>query len=145
MVSGASRVTRRRPIARLGRFGWFVRCLIGLYLVSLGVAAQAAAPGERIDGGRFVLELCTGDGARMVVVDGLGHTQERHDGDHQVGHDCAACCIRCPPKALTARIGVPLVRPMAWAARIAEPHGALLHGRFTTRAPLPPRGPPALS
>lgn len=145
MVRGASWVARR-PIARLGRFGLFVRCLIGLYLISLAAAAQAAVPVVAREGGGLVLELCTADGVRRVVIDDAGQTSDRHDSGHHAGHDCAGCCIRCPPKALAGRASVALVHLAPSVGHIRDLCGSELRKRrATTRAPLPPRGPPAFS
>ena len=145
MVRGTTWIAWRRPIARLGCFGLFVRCLIGLYLTSLTVAAQAAVPVMRLESGGLVLELCTADGARTVVVDDAGRTSGRHDSDQHAGHDCTGCCVRCPPKALSGRTGVAVAGPMPWAGRVAGLREPPLRERFATRTPLPPRGPPILS
>ncbi|MGD9507585.1 MAG: hypothetical protein AB7I59_00810 [Geminicoccaceae bacterium] len=145
MARGAHRIARRQPIARLGSFGLLVRALILLYLAALGAAAQAAVPVIQIGGGTLVLELCTAEGARTVVIDDAARTSDRRDADHHAIHDCSGCCAPCPPKALSARTSMALVllAPSAESADGLDRAAPCEHA--TTRVPLPPRGPPTFS
>ena len=145
MVEEASRIARRQPIARLGRLGLFVRCLIGLYLISLVVAAHAAVPVAELESGGVAIELCTADGVRSVLVDESGRTSDRDQQSHHASHDCAGCSVRCTPKVLSVRTSVAVVRFAAMVAPTRDPGQRLFCGLSAAGAPLPPRGPPIFS
>ena len=145
MVEQATRIARRQPIARLGRLGLFVRCLIVLYLISLVVAAHAAVPVATLESGGFAIELCTADGVRSVLVDESGRTSDRDQQSHHASHDCAGCSVRCTPKVLSVRTSVAVVRFAAMVAPTWDPGQNPLRGLPAAGAPLPPRGPPIFS
>ena len=145
MVEQATRIARRQSIAQLGRLGLFVRCLIGLYLISLVVAAHAAVPVATHESGGLTIELCTADGVRVVAVDEAGQTSDRDQQSHHASHDCTGCCVRCPPKVLSGRTSVAVVRFAAMIAPTWDPGQNPLRGLPAAGAPLPPRGPPIFS
>jgi len=145
MVEQATRIAQHQPIARLGRFGLLVHCLIGLYLISLVVAAHAAVPVAELESGGLAIELCTADGVRVVTVDEAGQTSDRDEQSHHASHDCTGCCVRCPPKVLSGRTSVAVVRFAAMVAPTPDPGQNPLCGLSAARAPLPPRGPPIFS
>ena len=145
MVRKATRIARRQPIARLGRLGLFVRCLIGLYLISLGVAAHAAVPVAALASDGLAIELCTADGVRSVLVDEAGRTSDRDQQSHHASHDCAGCSVRCTPKVLSGRTSVAVVQLVATVAPAPDWDRTPLCRLPGTRVPLPPRGPPVVS
>lgn len=116
---------QRRHIAFLHRW------VLALFMLSLGVAA--ASPLVRSQS----LELvCTSAGPAKVVV----RTDEGVQEQGRTAMDCPLCAMAGAPPAIVA-LPMPCLLPLGHgvqsipSARIAA----------ATRAPLPARGPPALS
>lgn len=110
---------------------WLARLVLAWFVVSIGVAVASPMVNPQ------PMELiCSGSGAIKLLV-------KTDDGATEVpSHtlDCPLCAqVSAPPPASQGQ--VPVVHPLAHALRPIP----AAHIAARTAAPLPPRGPPALS
>ena len=137
MQSRPATAARRRTLAVL-------RWLLALYVLALGVPVlEATAARAALDDATLV-ELCTGDGVRHIVLDAQGQPIEHVPTGQHAGHDCSACPLTCHHPALG---GGQLAQSHAWPAVRATPSvvAAKIAARRAASPPLPARGPPTLS
>ncbi len=110
---------------------WLARSVLAWFVLSIGVAVASPLVSPQS------MELiCSGSGAIKLLVKTDDGVQEAS------GHtlDCPLCAqVSAPPPASQAQ--VPMVHPLAHALRPIP----AAHIAARTAAPLPPRGPPALS
>ena len=119
------------PLQALRSLRWLARLVLAWFVLSLGVAVASPLVNPQS------MELiCSGSGAIKLLV-------KTDDGAQEVpSHtlDCPLCAhVGAPPPAPQADVVV--VHPLAHALRPIP----AAHIAARTAAPLPPRGPPALS
>lgn len=110
---------------------FLARLVLAWFVLSLGVAIATPL----VQPQSLELICATGGAMKLIVKNADGTAQER-------GHtlDCPLCAtVAAPPPALT-----PLVVAPSSLAHALQPVAAA-HIAARTAAPLPPRGPPALS
>lgn len=114
---------------RQARF--LARLVLAVFVLSLGVAIASPL----VQPQSMELVCATGGAMKLIVKNADGTAQER-------GHtlDCPLCAsVAAPPPVIQAVMATP--SPLAYAL---QPLPAA-HIAARTAAPLPPRGPPALS
>ncbi|WP_440108512.1 DUF2946 family protein [Acidovorax sp. BL-A-41-H1] len=120
-----------RPLHTLRQLRWLARLVLAWFVLSIGVAVASPLVNPQ------AMELiCSGSGVIKVVV-------KTDDGAKELpSHtlDCPLCAHAGAPPPVS-RAQMPVVQPLAHALRPI--HAAHIAAR--TAAPLPPRGPPALS
>lgn len=110
---------------------WLTRLVLAWFVLSIGVAVASPLVHPQ------AMELiCSGSGAIKVLV-------KTDDGAKEMfGHtlDCPLCAhVGAPP--IASQAALPVLHPLAHALRPIS----VAHIAARTAAPLPPRGPPALS
>lgn len=120
------------PLMHFLRHARFLaRLVLAWFVLSLGVAIASPL----VQPQSLELICATGGAMKLIVKNADGTAQER-------GHtlDCPLCAtVAAPPPALTPVVLAP--SPLAHALQPV----AAAHIAARTAAPLPPRGPPALS
>ena len=121
----------RFSLQTLRSLGWLARLMLAWFVVSMGVAVASPLVNPQ------AIELiCSGSGAIKLLVKTDDGVQEMQS--HTL--DCPLCAhVGAPPPAAQALL--PVVHPLAHALRPIP----AAHIAARTAAPLPPRGPPALS
>ncbi len=119
------------PMPTLRHLRWLARLVLAWFVMSIGVAVASPLVNPQS------LELiCSGSGAIKLLL-------KTDDGAKEIsGHalDCPLCAhAGAPPPVAHAEL--PVVHPLAHALRPLP----AAHVAARTAAPLPPRGPPAIS
>lgn len=120
-----------RPMQALRHARFLARLVLAWFVLSLGVAIATPL----VQPQSLELICATGGAMKLIVKSADGAAQER-------GHtlDCPLCAtVVAPPPALTTVVVAP-----SSLAHALQPVAAA-HIAARTAAPLPPRGPPALS
>ena len=113
------------------RFSWLARLVLAWFVLSMGVAVASPLVNPQS------MELiCSGSGAMKLLL-------KTDDGAQELSSpslDCPLCAqLGAPPPA--AQAGLPVAHPLAHSLAFIP----AAHIAARTAAPLPPRGPPALS
>ena len=136
MTAGGVRAYNRRfmllsPLQTIRSLRWLARLVLAWFVLSIGVAV--ASPLVNPQGMELI---CSGSGAIKVLV-------KTDDGAKELSShtlDCPLCAhVGAPPP--TSQALLPVAHPLAHALRPIP----AAHIAARTAAPLPPRGPPALS
>ena len=110
---------------------WLARLVLAWFVVSMGVAVASPLVNPQ------AMELiCSGSGSIKLLV----HTDDGLQETPSHALDCPLCVhVGAPPPASQAAL--PVAHPLAHALRPIP----AAHIAARTAAPLPPRGPPAVS
>ncbi len=119
------------PMPTLRHLRWLARLVLAWFVMSIGVAVASPLVNPQS------LELiCSGSGAIKLLL-------KTDDGAKELSShtlDCPLCAHAGAPPPV-AYADLPVVHPLAHALRPLP----AAHVAARTAAPLPPRGPPALS
>jgi hypothetical protein len=136
------RSSRGKP--RRTMTGW-CRWLLVLYVLATGAPVLQAVAAHAAMAGQSVVDLCSAEGVRRIVLDPAGRPVVPKPADQHAGHDCTGCLTGCHQHGACPACGVgvadawPNLRPDRREGA-ASPRAAL-----SVRPPLPARGPPALA
>lgn len=124
--------------------GW-CRWLLVLYVLATGAPVLHAVAAHAAMAGHSVVELCSAEGVRRVVLDRDGQPVAPKPANQHAGHDCTGCLTGCHQHGACPACGV--AAAASWPNQRMEVGDTATTDRasLSVRPPLPARGPPTLS